>query len=343
MITKRSPLYALLIIVLSLGFPALYSMEAPPTALQLDAAIGRGEIETVEKLFNQGIDLNEPNSSRMKPLHVAAYNKHLPLLKWLVRHGADINAPFGCTGHYQPIMWALKALNETKEPSEQYRIKQDIIRYFVEHGAHFNRNDPQFKRIIADIFPSPLHQAIIAHDEQQAISLFEMATFREIKQALMLAAAYGLTHTVDIIIKAELASDQDLHEALERAALLGNNKIVTMILDVAQNKPDWAEALSHSLACAGAQGHLPIVKEILDRDLQFNINIDLSEARAYLKGLLKSRSLSAEQKKNYQEIATRILQASQRRREKLTLAHYQSEQGGLLPEEILAAIIGSAT
>jgi len=62
-------------------------------------ASGNGDIETVNKLLNQGADIEEKTNRRYTPLSAAAVNGKLEMVKLLLDRGADVNSQnsFGFT------------------------------------------------------------------------------------------------------------------------------------------------------------------------------------------------------------------------------------------------------
>ena len=84
-------------------------------------ASSRGDLPEVQRLVQGGVDVNVPESMGHLPLARAALNCHLPVVKYLVEQGADVNPDHGT----DPII-----------VSGQCSLEQ--IKFLVDHGANIS-------------------------------------------------------------------------------------------------------------------------------------------------------------------------------------------------------------
>ena len=66
-------------------------IESEERNMDLIAAAGRGDIETVKKLMEEGADIHASNASGVTPLIAAAYQNHVDVAELLIDAGADVN------------------------------------------------------------------------------------------------------------------------------------------------------------------------------------------------------------------------------------------------------------
>ena len=69
-------------------------------------ASASGDSLAVQKLINEGANINEPDSKGMTPMIYAASSGNIETVKTLLNKGADINARDNEMG-YTPVLWAL--------------------------------------------------------------------------------------------------------------------------------------------------------------------------------------------------------------------------------------------
>jgi len=92
----------------------------------IQAAI-EGDIKKVSKLINSNIDVNYADENDgLNALQQAAINKHLPIVKYLVQHGAKIN--YGKYGR-TPLMFSIS--------HGHFKISN----YLIQNGADINHKD----------------------------------------------------------------------------------------------------------------------------------------------------------------------------------------------------------
>lgn len=97
-----------------------YSQTASNTLID---AINKNDIKEVKSLIAQGLNINASNQFEKAPLHYAAYNGNLKIVKLLVENGADINAKYEGAN---PLYFAALA-NHPK-----------IMKYLIKHGSKTN-------------------------------------------------------------------------------------------------------------------------------------------------------------------------------------------------------------
>jgi len=123
------------------GHGAIVEVEDADNDTPLFAASAYGQVDTVRWLLDHGADVNASQSS--KPLHLAAHNLHFDAVQLLLEHKADTNLldKKGRT----PLC---EVLTRRFYPEETV---VDIVRRLLEHGA-----DPNIPHAIHS---TPLHQA----------------------------------------------------------------------------------------------------------------------------------------------------------------------------------------
>jgi ankyrin repeat protein len=87
---------------------------------ELNQAIQRGDIESVHKKIDHGVDVNGRGMHAITPLMAAAKVGRLDICKLLVDHGADVN---GHNDSGSVLMWAVESQNES------------LVRFILESGA----------------------------------------------------------------------------------------------------------------------------------------------------------------------------------------------------------------
>lgn len=152
----------------------------------LHQAVRRNDLKEVEKLLNQGFDVDVRNEVLCTPLHDAAAFGAVDVIKLLLSRGADINAISGGFGwtpllkavywnHYHAVvalaqadadlnmkadMWGVTALHKAV-----YHRHNKIALYLLDKGADFNSVD--------NLKSSPLHYAAAYSSAQVVESLVQ--------------------------------------------------------------------------------------------------------------------------------------------------------------------------
>lgn len=66
-----------------------------------------GDLESIIRLMNRGLDINEGDYDKRTPLHLAVSAGHIDIIKHLIENGANIN----CRDR-----WGATPLNDAKDP-----------------------------------------------------------------------------------------------------------------------------------------------------------------------------------------------------------------------------------
>lgn len=117
-------------------------------ALAIGIAAFWGAVDVAETLFRAGnLHINERSSINGRAaIHIAAFRKHLEVVKWLVEHGADVNILDKCAE--PPLYFA-----DRDESGE-------ITKYLIEHGA----DESKKKGNVKTLGLKPMHAAIQLDD-----------------------------------------------------------------------------------------------------------------------------------------------------------------------------------
>lgn len=71
---------------------------------RLHSAAGEGDLAAVQRLVDQGRDVNAKDSDfRLTPLHYAAAGEHIEVVRFLIARGADVNAIDEATAGDTPL------------------------------------------------------------------------------------------------------------------------------------------------------------------------------------------------------------------------------------------------
>ncbi|KAK7024831.1 ANK-REP-region domain-containing protein [Favolaschia claudopus] len=156
----------------------------PPCDGALLAAAQLGNIETAKLLLDAGANPAASwDQEEYQPLHLAALNKDLPMMKLLLDHGAPVDDNFGCDGcsenalHYacslgdmQMIKLLLEHGQADLEASGHYgtplgfavhRRNIEVVKFLLEKGANANVTVPLF--VLLDGGPPLPHQASLLY------------------------------------------------------------------------------------------------------------------------------------------------------------------------------------
>jgi ankyrin repeat protein len=177
-----------------------------------------GDVSKAEVLLNSGIDINAETVAGQTPLHIAVDNKHLAMVKLLLKRGAmcKVNISGGSPLNYaqsNQLFEIASVLDEQFNLNDAFvslcrdckdkDISQEVINY-LKQGAYINAADKNFFNY------TPLHYAYLYNNHKLIELLFE-------KEADINAVAIDGT---TVLHCAALASDENLIiRLMEKGAL----------------------------------------------------------------------------------------------------------------------------
>ncbi len=103
---------------------------------ELGLAVTRGEADTVQKLIEQGKDLNQGNAAGETPLHLAAMRGDTNMAQLLLEGGADFNATDQAVGYSPLQIAALQGHSELCEILIRYGAGVDALTPRHETALH---------------------------------------------------------------------------------------------------------------------------------------------------------------------------------------------------------------
>jgi len=95
------------------------------SSIPLHLAASEGDVELVKELLEQGLNVNARDMHGLTPLHVAALKGHTEVAKVLLEHGADVNAREECFEN-TPLHLTLE------------KGHLEVVKVLLEHGADIN-------------------------------------------------------------------------------------------------------------------------------------------------------------------------------------------------------------
>ena len=188
--------------------------------IQLLRASKRGDTEQVEKLLNQGIELNSLNKEDKTPLMYAAENGEVKLVQMLISAGLDIDA-IDSSGK-TALIYAVE--NKHKETVLQL-IKNKVRINDSDRGSHktsalwtaINNQDEKMVQILVD----------------NGADLYKKSKYGEI--ALTFAVLEGGKKIVNILLNSMKVSQVNLEKHLMLALKLENIDIMKLLIDRGAN------------------------------------------------------------------------------------------------------------
>ena len=196
--------------------------------LVLDSAIKRGATpEEIAALIDAGADVNDPDAEGMSPLMLAAARGNVPLIRLLLKHGADVkaeNVVSAFTSHckvWTVLMFAVEAGNE------------EAVRVLLEAGAPYGWYEINAFSIAADkrVPTMGLIRALL-ESNRQACSC-EVDQFGRLSP-LMLAAWSGNIELMSYLVDhgSDVNEQNNDHATpLMAAAYRGGEKAVKWLLE----------------------------------------------------------------------------------------------------------------
>ena len=96
---------------------------------ELHEAAKTNDTDRIRELISQGAPINSKDETDRSALYWAAQEGHIPALKLLVDHGADVNAVSVDDDSMTPLIVAI------------YRGHYDVVKFLVEHRANIDAKD----------------------------------------------------------------------------------------------------------------------------------------------------------------------------------------------------------
>lgn len=280
------------------------------TQRPIDRAIARNDINMVRLLIERGAHVAGASINLAASAIAQSYSSpearknQLSLIELTLANGYSINVSI---------------------PITNLILNHDLtlIRWLLEHGSlitafmkavlHGNN--------IEGIYNEPLLDAIVFHDIERAKHLLtRYAKIRDperllnryrritehspqatiIHRALIVAAAQGLDNLVLAVLQDynDILDISSIGTALERAALAGHLPVVETIYrfyakSIQKHSDVWRSYLNRALFLAAVQRRIPVVEFLLQRDLLYNLDLDIGQAGQQIRTILANPQLQA--------------------------------------------------
>ena len=207
------------------------------TALWTSATLGH--LPIVKVLVKAGANVNHGTRSRSTPIRGAAYDGHLSVVKYLAEKGADIHTPNHCGQSPLGIAAAMKRI--------------DCAEYLISRGACVNE--------MGHNKDTPLHIAVESGD-QKVCKLLVKAGAKNIANSIghtpcMLAACHGHNVLLEYLFKVFSVSIQERYDCY---LLLGARKSMLHMDHV--TSPWWMKALNLKMAHKEVIPNYPCPNEV---------------------------------------------------------------------------------
>ena len=222
-------------------------------ATALFAAAFSGQLEVVRMLIEAAADKNAATAEGGTALMTAAFHGHFEVAQLLLDAGADKNAAMqdGSTA----LMFAAGSGH------------LEVVQVLLDAGADKNaaKRSGAITCVFGD-FNGDLRKAWL-WDKNEARRYYAVT-------ALMLAAGYGHSNVVRVLIEAgadKNAAVQDGATALMLAAVNGYLEVVQVLLEAGADKNAALQDGATALMLAAQNGHLEVVRVLLDAGADFLI------------------------------------------------------------------------
>ncbi len=226
--------------------------------LKLFEAIERNNIREVKELINHGVSIDARNNKRQTPLHSAAFNGKLEVVKYLMEEkhvGFNVKDKDGRTplhlaatnGQLEIVKYLVEKGGDvnvkdnyggTLLQSAVYNGKLEVVKYLVGKGANVNLKD--------NIGKTPLH----------------------------LAAINGLLQVVKYLVEngADVNKKDNLGEtSLQFVAIKGHPEIVKYLVEKGADVNVTNNSWETPLHFAASEGQLEIVKYLVEKGADVNV------------------------------------------------------------------------
>jgi ankyrin repeat protein len=241
-------------------------------------AVFLGDIKIVEKILDEGIDVNITNKDGITPLITAVKNGYTNIVKLLIEKGANVNVK---DNNGDPIILLATSSNN---------IGVDILRLLIENGANVNvtSNDEYFR--------TPLTSALSGHRKEMAELLInngadiELASMND-SRPLQYAVLFDID-IVDLLIKKGVDVNKfDYYgwTALMKASHFGKKDIVYLLL---QNGAEINIKNKHgdtALTFASKEGYDDIAELLIKNGADISV-LSKKDQRKYSKYIIESKS-----------------------------------------------------
>lgn len=223
----------------------------------LITAASYGHDAIVEKLVQEGAEVDARAIKDRNALHVAALEGHAQTISLLLRHGANHSIP--CKRYGTPLAAA----------AERGHLK--AVEVLLEAGANANGRGGWYS--------SPLVSAIMGHNTDAIDLLIENgAHIRPVskrdRHPLWAAASQGLGDVVRDLVNRGASIKGS--EALYAAASSGELEVVETLLSLGADPDECGGAKYHTpLGAASAEGHLAVVRRLI----KAGANVEYSDTR----------------------------------------------------------------
>ncbi len=304
----------------------------------LHRSIYRKNLNQVRAALDLGANINSRNTEntlRYTPLIGAAFRQSLPIIEYLVEHGADVNI---------------------QNPDEQTALdwaafKKDLptVEYLVEHGARLGDTSFSFKS-------RPLITALLNRNGDGVNSLLVDPTKlneEELREALPLAVALNDQNTVDILLRhfGDNIPKKIIERALISAISAHNLQNFERFYRLARRNLSarrFTRAIERALLWAVTRRNEPAVGFILERALVYGEIPDLNVADVgrHVAELLRTRSdLTQDEREALNRIGKSLIAVPRLRELNLAAAQNTalatlSQLMPKLPTELIALILG---
>ena len=239
----------------------LYKIANYIQQIYLWKAAKEGNLETCRKALEWGADI-DGSTSGFGALHIAAYEGHVPMVNFLLEHGADMDQADSDNNNLSPLHMAA------------HKGHLRVIQCLVEHGADKdkamkNGNTPVFIAAYDGYLP------IVQYLVEQGADKDKVADSGA--SPLFIAADMGHLHVVRYLVEQGVDKDKVTINGttpLYVAALRGHLPVVQYLVDqrVDVDKPtidDWG--MMTPLHIAAREGHLDIAVCLMQHGLA-NLN-----------------------------------------------------------------------
>lgn len=220
------------------------------TPLLLASEVGFEELVTW-LLSNQKVYPDQKDKKGKSSLLRASYRGHLPVVKALLQHNANIN--FVDTQGMTALMEAA-----TKGQNE-------IVEYLLDCGANVNHSDSNGSTPLKQALPHPKTVQLLLEKKRGVIDVDQQV--RKSDTALMKAARYNHNDSANLLLKSKAnihLTDSWSQDALSIAASNGYAKIAERLVNCGAQINGTNRAGETPLFRAAFGGHIETVKLLLD-------------------------------------------------------------------------------